>query len=164
MIGEGEKVIAESSTMKRKCLSVEGSSKKMKNIVQSKLEVNDVRIIDAEKDVAYTEVLFENSKSEGQNANNNNDFEHPVTHPSKLIIKVQESLVGDDISSKLKKKKTTDDEVTPDAPLKRQKKPAALLHYPWVNQYDSIVGTSMVGTTTKYVVKGKFAFKIELCP
>ncbi|KAL2505964.1 Ulp1 protease family [Abeliophyllum distichum] len=54
-----------------------------------------------------------------------------------------------------------DDEVTPDAPLKRQKKPAALLQSPWVNQYDSAVGTSTVGTT-KRVLKGTSAFKVGL--
>ncbi|KAL2457166.1 Ulp1 protease family [Abeliophyllum distichum] len=54
-----------------------------------------------------------------------------------------------------------DDEVTPDVFLKRQKKPAALLQSPWVNQYDSAVGTSTVGTT-KPVLKGASAFKVGL--
>ncbi|KAL2526163.1 hypothetical protein Adt_11217 [Abeliophyllum distichum] len=122
------------------------------------LEVNDVRITDAEKDVAYIEGLFGNYKSQGQNANDDDDFEHPITYQSKLMITAQESLVGDDSSSKLKKKKTTNDEITPDAPLKRQKKHDALLQFPWVNQYDSMVDT------TKRVVKGTFAFKVGLCP
>ncbi|KAL2497886.1 Uncharacterized protein Adt_23436 [Abeliophyllum distichum] len=60
----------------------------------------------------------------------------------------------------------TDDEVTTDAPLKRQKKPAALLQSLWVNQYDSAVGISTVGTstvrTTKRVLKGTSAFKVGL--
>ncbi|KAL2480336.1 hypothetical protein Adt_33302 [Abeliophyllum distichum] len=63
-------------------------------------------------------------------------------------------------------KDMTDDEVTLDAPLKRQKKPVALLQSPWVNQYDSAVGTSTVGTsmvgTTKPVLKGTSAFKVGL--
>ncbi|KAL2543031.1 Ulp1 protease family [Abeliophyllum distichum] len=207
MVGEGDKIVAESSEMKRKCIAVEGSSKKMKNIAEPKLEVNDVRITNTEKNVAYTEGLFENCQSQGQKANEDDDFEHPVIHQSNLIITVQESLVDDDSSSKLKKKKITvcasssktceidvndddvelkdedwqkideiaavvlanhkleeaitDDEVTTDAPLKRQKKPAALLQSPWVNQYDSVVGTSTVGTT-KRVLKGTPALKVGL--
>ncbi|KAL2475456.1 hypothetical protein Adt_14649 [Abeliophyllum distichum] len=69
------------------------------------LEVNDVRITNTEKNVAYTEGLFENCQSQGQNANEDDDFEHPVIHQSNLMITSQESLVGDDSSSKLKKKK-----------------------------------------------------------
>ncbi|KAL2491776.1 hypothetical protein Adt_27404 [Abeliophyllum distichum] len=259
--------------MKRKCISVEGSSKKMKNIAELKLEVNDVRITNVEKNVAYTEGLFENCQSQGQNANEDDDFEHLVIHQSKLMITTQESLVGDDSSSNLKKKKIrhyksneeilkrlaeievklqsneeilkrlaeiesidqdiinfneedwkivndvaahslakkmhqdidvnddgvelkdedwqkideiaasvsakykleeaiTDDEVTPDAPLKRENKPVALLQSSWVNQHDFAVGTSMVGNstvgtssvgTTKRVVKGTSTFKVGLC-
>ncbi|KAL2493031.1 Ulp1 protease family [Abeliophyllum distichum] len=209
-----------------------------------KLEVNDVRITDTEKNAAYIDGLFVNCQSEGQNANEDDDFEHPVIHQSNLMITAPESLVGDDSSSNLKKKKindaenvvndtmdlkknltdcpcfslgiefdvtgksiegpaeinveksldediinfneedwkivddvaahslakkmhqNTDDEVTPDAPLKRQKKPATLLQSPWVNQYDSAVGTSTVGTstvgTTKRVLKGTSAFKVGM--
>ncbi|KAL2492296.1 DUF1985 domain-containing protein [Abeliophyllum distichum] len=70
-----------------------------------KLEVNDVRITNTEKNAAYTEGLFVNCQSEGQNANEDDDFEHPVIHQSNLMITAPESLVGDDSSSKLKKKK-----------------------------------------------------------
>ncbi|KAL2471409.1 hypothetical protein Adt_39545 [Abeliophyllum distichum] len=254
-----------------------------------------------EKNVIYTEGLFKNCQSQRQNANEDDDLEHPIIHQSKLMITVQESLVGNDSSSKLKKKKirhsesnekilkrlaeievklqsneeilnrlveievkvesndiilkrltnielkiqsneeiqnrlaelemkvqsnirtekqikeledkvksneeilerveivesktdcasssktceidvnddeielkdenwqkideiaaATDDEFTLDAHLKRQKKPATLLLSPWVNQYDSAVGTSTVGTT-KHVVKGTYAIKIGLC-
>lgn len=51
-----------------------------------------------------------------------------------------------------------DDDVTPDIPLKRQKKPAALLQSPWVNEYDSTSGTK------KRIVKGTFAFRVGLGP
>lgn len=51
-----------------------------------------------------------------------------------------------------------DDEVTPNVPLKRQKKPAALLQSPWVNEYDS------TARTIKPVVKGTYAFPVGLGP
>ncbi|KAL2469743.1 hypothetical protein Adt_37879 [Abeliophyllum distichum] len=105
MVGEGNIIVAESSEMKRKYIAVEGSSKKMKNTAEPKLEVNDVRITNTEKNAAYTEGLFVNCQSEGQNANEDDDFEHPVIHQSNLMITAPESLVGDDSSSKLKKKK-----------------------------------------------------------
>ncbi|KAL2533365.1 hypothetical protein Adt_06716 [Abeliophyllum distichum] len=50
------------------------------------LKVNDIRITDEEKDVAYTEGLFGNCKSQRQNANDDDDFEHHVIHQSKLMI------------------------------------------------------------------------------
>ncbi|KAL2486755.1 Uncharacterized protein Adt_31511 [Abeliophyllum distichum] len=105
MVGEGDIIVAESSEMKRKYIAVEGSSKKMKNTAEPKLEVNDVRITNTEKNAAYTEGLFVNCQSEGQNANEDDDFEHPGIHQSNLMITAPESLVGDDSSSKLKKKK-----------------------------------------------------------
>lgn len=51
-----------------------------------------------------------------------------------------------------------DDEDTPNVPLKRQKKPAALLQSPWVNEYDS------TARTIKRVVKGTYAFPVGLGP
>jgi hypothetical protein len=51
-----------------------------------------------------------------------------------------------------------DDDVTPNMPLKREKKPAALLQSPWVNEYDS------TSETKKRIVKGTFAFRVGLRP
>ncbi|KAL2525243.1 Uncharacterized protein Adt_10297 [Abeliophyllum distichum] len=245
MVGEGDKIVAGSSEMKRKYIAVEGSSKKMKNIAEPKLEVNDVRITNTKKNVAYTEGLFENCQSQGQNANEDDDFEHPndaknvandtmdmkknltdcpsfslgvefdmtrksIEGPAETNVeksidqdiinfneedwKIVDNVVAHSLAKKMHQnidvndddvelkdedwQKTdeiaaavlakhkleeaiTDDEVTPDAPLKRQKKPAALLQSPWVNQYDSAVGTSTVGTT-KRVLKGTSAFKVGL--
>ncbi|KAL2505100.1 hypothetical protein Adt_20721 [Abeliophyllum distichum] len=69
-------------------------------------EVNDVRPTDAEKEEAFIDGLFVNCKSQGKDANDDDDFEHHVIHELKVMIAAQEPLVGDVSSSKLKKKKT----------------------------------------------------------
>ncbi|KAL2466314.1 RNA polymerase-associated protein CTR9 [Abeliophyllum distichum] len=132
--------------------------------IEVKLQSNEEilkRLAEIEVKVESNDIILKRLTDIESKIQSNEEIQNRL---AELEMKVQSNIQMEKQIKELEEK--TDDEVTLNAPLKRQKKPTALLQCPWVNQYDSAVGTSMVGAstvgTTKRVLKGTSAFKVGL--